>query len=373
MIRLLTALWSLGVTGQPTHLRRQVSLTNQIGLFAAATTVPYQIFYAGYDYSLYYGVFYANLIFMAGYLLVLWLNHRRHPDAARTLLIVNAFVQLFVVTYFISSGAGVHLFYFTLGGVLAYLFQPLKPVRLCLQMALVAGLYLFCHFVFSPGSEPAPVPPVYRDIMYAGSVLGVVTLAGLFSFLIRRDIDLAEEELTLSNRNLSQLSSTDELTGLANRRQMDDCLHREWARLQRETGPLSILMCDVDHFKAYNDDFGHQAGDVCLRRVANAMSQVVTRPTDLVARYGGEEFVIVLPGTGEEGARHLGERIRAAVEALAIPHGKSRAGGVVTISVGVATLDRCTGVSARSLLKRADEALYTAKGNGRNRVEFLSQ
>lgn len=373
MIRLLTALWSLGTAGQPTRVRRQISLTNQIGLFASATTIPYQVFYAAYDYSLYAGVFYANLVFIAGYASVLLLNHRGHHDAARNLLLSNAFVQLFVVTYFISAGAGVHLFYFTIGGVLAYLFQPIRWERLGLQLLLVCSLFLICHIQFAPGSEPAPVPPAIRDFMFAGSVIGVLALTGLFSLLIRRDIDQAENELTVSNQDLAQLSTTDQLTGLANRRQLDDCLSREWARLQRESGPLSILMCDVDHFKAYNDEFGHQAGDRCLQRLADAMSEVVTRPSDLIARYGGEEFVIILPGTGEEGARHLGEKIREAVSELAIPQCAHLSDDVVTISVGVATLDRCAGSSAQRLLQRADEALYVAKGNGRNRVEFLPQ
>ncbi len=131
-------------------------------------------------------------------------------------------------------------------------------------------------------------------------------------------------------------------------------------------------MCDVDHFKLFNDRYGHDGGDICLRQIATALQGVVSRPSDLVARYGGEEFALVLPGTDEEGARHLGEQLREAVQGLGIANADVGKGAVVTISVGVTSIDHFRSDGAGCLLKRADEALYQAKKNGRNQVVFLS-
>lgn len=364
-------LWSPGVAGNPVGLRRQIELCNQVGLFGTAATIPYQFFYFFYDFALYRGVFLANLIFMAAYLLVLLLNHRGWYSAARNLLLVNACSQLFVVTFFISASAGVHLFYFTLAAILVFLFQYLHVVLYITIMAGFGSLYVAAHFLFPQGSVVAPVPSPWIDIMYAGSVAGVLTLSGAFLYLFRKNIDQAENELTLNNQYLETLSSTDALTGLANRRVLDETLEREWARLSRVPQPLSVIMCDVDHFKLFNDRYGHDGGDRCLRQIAAALKAVVSRPSDLVARYGGEEFALVLPGTDEEGARHLGERLREAVQDLGIANADVGTGARITISVGVTCLDHFRSDDASCLLKCADEALYRAKSNGRNQVVVL--
>ncbi|WP_168201714.1 diguanylate cyclase domain-containing protein [Phreatobacter aquaticus] len=170
---------------------------------------------------------------------------------------------------------------------------------------------------------------------------------------------------------LADLAGKDGLTGIANRRTFDQTLATEWLRCQRERQCLSLLMIDVDHFKRYNDAHGHQAGDECLRRVASALGVTILRPADLVARYGGEEFAILLPGTDAAGAREVGEKVRAAVEALALPHGAGGSLPFVTASIGCATawpkvLDP---LSHNDLVEAADRALYMAKHAGRNRVE----
>jgi len=177
----------------------------------------------------------------------------------------------------------------------------------------------------------------------------------------------AEQALQAANQELARLSLTDGLTGLANRRRFDEYIDLEWKRHRREGQPLSVLMGDVDFFKKYNDAHGHQAGDRCLSAVAQAIRGAVKRPADLPARYGGEEFVVVLPGTHAEGARHVGELIRVAVEGLGLPHPTSAAAGHVTLSIGVATLVPGDGTPA-DLTRLADEALYRAKEQGRNRV-----
>ncbi|HEY9119022.1 MAG TPA: hypothetical protein VIN33_04660, partial [Marinobacter sp.] len=152
MVSVVRRLWSSGVAGNPVSLRRQIELCNQVGLFGAAATIPYQFFYFFYDFALYRGVFLANLLFIAAYLLVLVLNHRGWYSAARNLLLVNACSQLFVVTFFISAGAGVHLFYFTLAAILVFLFQSLQILLYSAIMTVFGSLYVTAHFLFPQGS-----------------------------------------------------------------------------------------------------------------------------------------------------------------------------------------------------------------------------
>lgn len=175
-------------------------------------------------------------------------------------------------------------------------------------------------------------------------------------------------ELERSNRQLAALSSTDALTGLANRRRFDEAWAEEWQRAARQGASLALVLIDVDHFKAYNDHYGHQAGDECLRRVAAVLAGVARRAGELVARYGGEEFVVVLPGADATTAREFAERLRMAVEAEAMPHAHSPAAPVVTISMGVAAGQPRHETDAEALLKEADVALYLAKRQGRNQV-----
>ncbi len=165
---------------------------------------------------------------------------------------------------------------------------------------------------------------------------------------------------------LQQLLSTDALTGIANRRRFDAALAREWRRMARVRMPLSLLMIDVDHFKAFNDHCGHQRGDECLRQVARILVNAVGRPGDLVARYGGEEFVCLLPAIDEAGARAVAERLLRAVRGAAIAHPRSPLGPRLTISIGVATTAEFAG-SPDALVALADRLLYAAKDAGRDR------
>ncbi len=177
------------------------------------------------------------------------------------------------------------------------------------------------------------------------------------------------ERLEQLNRQLQELAERDGLTGLANRRRGDHYLEETWQRLRRERHPLSVIMFDVDHFKAYNDNYGHPMGDHCLTMIADTIRETLKRPADLAVRYGGEEFMIILPDTNATGARVVGERLRAAIEARGLPHAWSSTGEVVSVSVGTATGMPGEDTSPQSLIDRADEALYRAKNGGRNRVE----
>jgi diguanylate cyclase (GGDEF)-like protein len=174
-------------------------------------------------------------------------------------------------------------------------------------------------------------------------------------------------QLEDANRKLATLSITDSLTGLANRRRFDEVLDLECARAARAGQPLAVVMLDVDHFKKFNDHYGHQAGDACLVRVAHALAAGTRRASDLTARYGGEEFSIVLPNTDAEEARHIGVALRCAIEALHIAHAGAAA-GQVTISVGIAIQPEQGAADPDALMRLADAALYRAKDAGRNRV-----
>ena len=176
------------------------------------------------------------------------------------------------------------------------------------------------------------------------------------------------KQLEEANQELERLSVVDGLTKIANRRKFDQYIATEWRRLTREQSPLSLILGDIDHFKLYNDTYGHQAGDRCLNRVAQAISKVIKRPADLVARYGGEEFVLVLPNTDIKGAKHLAQQVRLQIEALKIPHINSTLDLYVTVSLGVSCCIPNSNLSFDVLVAAADRGLYQAKEMGRNRV-----
>lgn len=180
------------------------------------------------------------------------------------------------------------------------------------------------------------------------------------------------KQLEEANKKLTHLASIDELTQLPNRRVFTETLHREWRRMAREKNSLSLILADIDCFKAYNDTYGHLFGDNCLFQVASAISQCVKRPGDTPARYGGEEFAVILPNTPLAGAVHVATEIGRAVRGLAIPHKNSSASPHITLSMGVASVvpDLQAMGSETLLILAADKALYQAKTNGRDRVQI---
>jgi diguanylate cyclase (GGDEF)-like protein len=177
---------------------------------------------------------------------------------------------------------------------------------------------------------------------------------------------------------LRRSATTDALTGVSNRRQFDVSLEREWSRARRSGEPMSLLMIDVDHFKLYNDLYGHPKGDICLRGVTQALVSACKRPADLVARYGGEEFVILLPETPRHGAQHMAQHVLDAVAAFGIFHADSQTTHHVSVSVGIGCFDDASACSAteadalcaNDLVEAADKALYSAKHAGRARAKL---
>ena len=210
-----------------------------------------------------------------------------------------------------------------------------------------------------------------RPWLLPGAIL-VLAAAVTYVFVLRRSrareqelrrlVQERTDQLEEANRKLEELSFLDALTDVANRRQFEQILDLEWRRAVRSGSPLSLLLADIDHFKAFNDTNGHQAGDRCLRDVATLLDSIVQRAGDQVARYGGEEFAAMLPETDAEGAEKIAEKMRRAVESL------ETGGGRVTISVGVATTLAREKASPESLVAAADGALYDAKRGGRNTI-----
>lgn len=175
------------------------------------------------------------------------------------------------------------------------------------------------------------------------------------------------EQLEIANQELELIAISDSLTKLANRRRFDEYIDIEWRRAMRQQSWLGLVLCDIDYFKRYNDTYGHQAGDACLQKVAEAIARAVRRPGDLVARYGGEEFAVVLPNTDIAGAIRVAEEIRVRVRGLGIPHSASKIGDIVTLSLGVATIFPSPYKSISKFIGLADVALYKAKKQGRDR------
>ncbi|PTQ89303.1 GGDEF domain-containing protein [Agitococcus lubricus] len=191
------------------------------------------------------------------------------------------------------------------------------------------------------------------------------------AFLQARLIDIEKQQLNQLSQEMARISQEDGLTGLANRRHFNETLAREWAIAEREQYPVSLMFIDVDHFKPYNDTYGHLEGDKTLSRVGRTLKKMAKRPADLAARYGGEEFVLLLPKTDIDGAYVLAQEVQAAIDALAIPHKSSKAGKYVSVSIGLSCVIPNDNNSITTLIDQADEGVYAAKKAGRHRIRIF--
>lgn len=254
-----------------------------------------------------------------------------------------------------------------------------KPVQ-DLQMELQIGYYKR----LAPMSFKDILSKYWREVVIATLLFIIITIALIWLAVLYRqlsalkeklDIELlerkkVEEELRNANIKLEEYANTDALTQVANRRKFDVCYAEEWRRMSRDKKPLSLIIADIDHFKKYNDFYGHQAGDKCLFEVAQEAIRYIGRPGDLIARCGGEEFAFILPSTDIKAATMIAERIRIAVETLKLPHEMSPVSPYVTISLGVASIIPEQNGNPEDMIKAADNALYEAKKQGRNRSIF---
>ncbi|MDD2850325.1 MAG: diguanylate cyclase [Desulfuromonadaceae bacterium] len=277
-----------------------------------------------------------------------------------------------------------------IGGVLIKGATPLAMIVIitAIQAMVMGGVLTLGTLVpaFIAFALPAVLPMVFV-LAFSGGVANTVLAIYSFLFLalmvgiairfnrsLRYTWQLTFEKedlvtsLTEAHDNLALLATTDGLTGIANRRHFDAVIEVEFARLYRSKAPLSLILLDIDHFKLFNDAYGHVAGDQCLKNVAGVFQRCITRAPDLAARYGGEEFAAILPETDYRGAITLAEKIRAKVAGMAIPHCDSGTESYVTVSLGVVTLD-CTKVqSPLDAVAITDRQLYRAKSEGRNRI-----
>ena len=237
-----------------------------------------------------------------------------------------------------------------IGGILAWRIRH----TLYLALAITAANGVLCGISYSIFTQSGWIPLV------APLSALIVTSASILTY--------KQTILQADNQKLQRLISQDSLTGINNRRRFDEYLALEWLRMTREQQPLSLILCDIDYFKLYNDTYGHQAGDSCLKQVARTISRALKRPADLVARYGGEEFAVIMPNTNNLGAIQIAEKLRFEVHQLMIPHTASAVSEYVSLSLGVASTIPNQKLSAEKLIAAADEALYEAKKQGRNQV-----
>ena len=221
------------------------------------------------------------------------------------------------------------------------------------------------------GGDDYLTKPVGRVVLQA-KVAAMYRLVRMQRALVQltEQLNQANEQLNLANQELHRVSMTDGLTGIPNRRVFDELLVREWRRCARLQKPISVVMLDVDYFKKFNDRYGHQAGDECLKAAAKVISSAVPRASDLAARYGGEEFVLILSETDAEGARAVANRIREQVAGLKVVNEDSPH-HYVTLSCGISTVVPRDDKPVEKLVKSADNALYLAKKQGRNYVAYL--
>lgn len=274
--------------------------------------------------------------------------------------------------------------------------ERLHPTVILQDLLLpdIDGLTLLRQYRANPATKDVPVivlsvkdePAVKSDAFRLGATDYLVKLPDPIELIARirhhskaylnqiqrdeayRALRESQQQLVSMNIELQRLNNIDGLTGLSNRRYLDEYLAIEWKRAIREKKPMSLLMIDVDEFKRYNDTYGHLSGDEVLKKVAATIRQNVARPADLAGRFGGEEFMVILPDTDEAGARHVAEEMRHDLEALKIPHDTASAATWVTLSAGAASIVPQLGDSSADLLAKADAALYEAKKTGRNRV-----
>ena len=239
-------------------------------------------------------------------------------------------------------------------------------VGLSFQAAVVTNLIAWAAYVIGALMLSLPADALTFDVV-------MQLLAIVIGAVAAYNIEHARRTVWLESRMLDEVAQRDGLTGIYNRRRFDEHLAHVWQHGAREHRPITLLLADIDHFKAFNDRYGHQAGDEAMKAVAATLAQFARRPLDLVARYGGEEFAIVLYDTTQAHAAQVAEQLLEAVRGLGIPHQSSSAATVLTISVGVACVTPVARRSSAGLLQLADQALYAAKDAGRNQSQLLQE
>ena len=285
----------------------------------------------------------------------------RSPSVLETMVVIGATLGVTVRLSLLSLHPDFGELWTTMiVGILLVIYLYL-PIRLVSAVVLAVAFSLVSPFWWAQA-----LPEIlHEDLFYRGLIC--ILVANGLGFAAANSLHRSQRMQFAQGLVLRQLLSTDAMTGIANRRRFDAALVREWRRCRRTGAPLSLLMIDVDHFKAYNDHCGHPQGDACLRQVAQLLVEVVGRPGDLAARYGGEEFVCLLPDVGSAGALAIANKLMTALHHADIQHPRSPGGPRLTVSIGVATAKDLTG-EPDALVEFADIMLYAAKAAGRDQV-----
>jgi len=307
---------------------------------------------------------YPPLVSIAIPLCAMMLFHRlRTPQTLEIAVIAAGTVGCCIRLLLLTLQPGLIAMWLPLMVTMMFIIYLYLPIRFTASVALAAAFSVITPTWWALLAHPSmPGPEIYRGVLW-------LLLANALGFTAANALQRSQRMQFAQSLLLRKLLSTDTLTGIANRRRFDDVLEREWRRCRRAGMPLSLLMIDVDHFKPYNDQFGHQQGDECLRQVARLLVDSLGRPGDLVARYGGEEFLCLLPDTGLAGALVVANKLTAAIRHADIHHPRSPAGARLTISIGAATAKELSG-EPEALMAFADKLLYAAKAAGRNQVKI---
>lgn len=306
---------------------------------------------------------YVHIIFLLGMLCVSILIFTIWPDMKRGFgkwhqLFTNIFAAFVILMCTVIS------FSYPFGVVSIYILGCFGVANIIYMHVPVSFIvYTLAHLVFIIGHSYYQDNPYILWAYYVNGTLTVIVAWGISILTYNMRV-----KDFVNHKTIEFLSYRDSLTGIPNRRQFNKVINSEWGRSMCCSTPLSLIIADIDFFKTYNDAYGHLAGDRILKQVADTLLTVVKRSNDFVARFGGEEFIIILPNTGEEGAFVVAEKLRMEIENLMIPHIKSPIGDYLTISLGIATSVPHSNISVEILIEKADQALYIAKGEGRNRV-----
>jgi diguanylate cyclase (GGDEF)-like protein len=347
-----------------------VSLVTNKEQFYNALTIYHEIMYV------------IMIIIMAIYLTIFLKIEKSIPKNDRINLIVVVSFTSFILMWcavisLLDQLSYGHVIVYAAAFMVIAVFSFFEPIVLLLIYISVHVLFIVCIPYFQKHSEI-----IFKNYIISTTylILSWVVSIILYKYWVNAfnnkkklqekndDLNILNIKLEEANHRLEKISCIDSLTGAYNRRKFNQVLKSEWERCKRYSIPISILMIDIDHFKSFNDNYGHQAGDSCIRQVAKVLLNYASRSSDIVARYGGEEFAIVLPHTNSKNTLLLAERIRKGIEELSIPHAFSLAAQHVTISLGTCTIIPSDDYSIDKFISSADKALYKAKLENRNLV-----
>lgn len=340
------------------HLRLRVRLWFTVGVALSVLYAVVQAFRTGLssvDFNLVFLVVFPCAVALAW---LAWTSEyeRLFLPLSRVLVPLRGALVGFFVAPLVGHGHDEELALLTVYVVAAFFFSGLM-----FRTALFAAAAPIVTFTLT-GMALHLIGPVFLKSLL------VLAITGAMGALVYYDVERSARRNFLEEALIAEMVERDGLTGLMNRRALDGYLQRVWQQAQRDHRTLAVLMIDIDHFKQYNDTYGHQAGDAALRTVAQLLKGFTRRPLDIAARYGGEEFVVVLYDMQLSRLQELAEHIRQAVEAMTVPEIESLPAAVVTVSVGAGVVEPTPGRSAQGALQFVDEALYAAKKAGRNRV-----